>query len=403
MTNPAPITLEQLFRFFRGLPHQLAAIAEMEDDIRQHGYAAAMRRDRPWFAAWSQDGRQSEPAAWLPLAQPLVAQFEGCRLTAYPDPGTGGDPWTIGYGHTGPDVTPAQVITQERAEQLLAADLETAAQGLFRVLPMATSWPPHRQAAMVSFVFNVGAGALEDSTIRRRLLAGDDPATVIREELPRWNHCENGVMEGLIRRRAAEVALFLQQGTAPAPAPAGAAVLPTTVELPGFPWFPQLDNGPEGWRQCQTSSVAMCLRFLKVPGINDDTDYLKVVERHGDTTDQAAHAKALAELGVKARFTRTLSLPALREQIRAGRPVAIGMLHHGPASAPTGGGHYIAVFGFTPTHLIVNDPYGEQDLVHGSWTRQGGDSGRGQRYSIANVTPRWLPEGPASGWAWLFS
>lgn len=49
-----PITLEQLFRYNRNLPHQLAAITELEQDILANGYAAAMQRDRPWFNTWSQ-------------------------------------------------------------------------------------------------------------------------------------------------------------------------------------------------------------------------------------------------------------------------------------------------------------------------------------------------------------
>lgn len=57
MSNPAPITLEQLFRFNRGMPHQLAAISDLEQDIRENGYEAAMRRDRPWFKTWSQSGQ----------------------------------------------------------------------------------------------------------------------------------------------------------------------------------------------------------------------------------------------------------------------------------------------------------------------------------------------------------
>lgn len=57
MSNPAPITLEQLFRFNRGMPHQLAAISELEQDIRAAGFDIAMRRDRPWFKTWSQSGQ----------------------------------------------------------------------------------------------------------------------------------------------------------------------------------------------------------------------------------------------------------------------------------------------------------------------------------------------------------
>lgn len=176
-----------------------------------------------------------------------------------------------------------------------------------------------------------------------------------------------------------------------------------TNPLTGFPWFPQLDNGPEGWRQCQTSSIAMCLAYLGAGGIRDDLDYLKVVQRFGDTTSQAAHQQALASLGVRARFVQNCSAPQLQSELRSGLPAAIGILHHGPVSAPSGGGHWIAAYGFDARAWICMDPFGELDLARGGWARQGGNAGRGQRYSYRNLNPRWLAEGPASGWAWLFS
>jgi GH24 family phage-related lysozyme (muramidase) len=145
---------------------------------------------------------------WLAPARQIVAEFEGCRLTAYPDPGSGGDPWTIGYGHTGPDVTPNCTIIQAQADRLLRDDLHRAASEVFRLLPMAQAWTPKRQAALISFTFNVGGRSLEISTLRRRLLAGEDAATVVKTELPRWSKAGKKILEGLVRRRAAEVALF---------------------------------------------------------------------------------------------------------------------------------------------------------------------------------------------------
>ena len=64
-----------------------------------------------------------------------------------------------------------------------------------------------------------------------------------------------------------------------------------------LPFFDQTNDGPEGWRHCHSSSIAMNLVFLKVPGIRDDLDYLRVVERYGDTTSQVAHAKAEIDRG----------------------------------------------------------------------------------------------------------
>jgi hypothetical protein len=63
MTNTAPIELDQLFRFSRGLPHQIAAVTELQEAFKQPGatYATVMRRDQPWFKTWSTDGKQADP------------------------------------------------------------------------------------------------------------------------------------------------------------------------------------------------------------------------------------------------------------------------------------------------------------------------------------------------------
>ena len=186
------------------------------------------------------------------------------------------------------------------------------------------------------------------------------------------------------------------------PAAAPPAAKPTNP-LTGFPWFPQLDNGPEGWRQCQTSSIAMCLAYLGVGNIKDDLDYLQVVRRYGDTTSQAAHQLALKALGVRARFVINCSASQAQGELKAGLPLCMGILHKGHVSQPGGGGHWVVAYGFDARHFVVNDPYGELDLVHGTWVRTGGNSGKGLRYSYKNLNPRWQPEGAGSGWAWLFS
>jgi hypothetical protein len=175
-------------------------------------------------------------------------------------------------------------------------------------------------------------------------------------------------------------------------------------QIPDFPFCAQTDNGPEGWRQCQTSSIAMALRYLGTMGIRDDLDYLRIVNRYGDTTAQQSHVLALKALGVDARFRQNITVMDAFAQIKAGFPVVAGVLHHGPASKPTGGGHYICLYGFTgaPGSWLVHDPYGELDLVRGGWTKQGGGAGRGRQYSFANLNPRWQADGPGSGWGWVF-
>lgn len=133
----------------------------------------------------------------------LIKSFEGMRLTAYPDPGTGGDPWTIGYGHT-KGVKPGMKITENWAEELLRDDLaefEAAVNGLVKVRLCQ-----HQFDALVSLVFNIGPGAFSDSTLLRLLNAGlyDDAAL----QFVRWNKGGGKVLSGLTRRRMAERKLF---------------------------------------------------------------------------------------------------------------------------------------------------------------------------------------------------
>lgn len=147
----------------------------------------------------------------------------------------------------------------------------------------------------------------------------------------------------------------------------------------------------------------MCLRFLQQPGIVDDLDYLRVLRRYGDTTDPEAHRRALRELDAPGRFIQNGTEDLVRREILAGRPVAMAGLHKGPLNAPDGG-HWIACYGFDAfaRKWVVHDPYGELDLVDGTWVRIGGEAGRDQRYSWSNWARRWSPEGPGHGWCWVF-
>ena len=134
----------------------------------------------------------------------MIKAHEGLVLMAYPDPGTGGEPWTIGYGHT-KDVQPGMMITAERAEDLLREDLRAFEQAVHRLIPV--SFSQSEFDALVSFTFNVGAYALETSTLRKRLLADEPRCWVYQKEMPRWNKGGNGVMPGLVRRRQEEADL----------------------------------------------------------------------------------------------------------------------------------------------------------------------------------------------------
>jgi len=138
----------------------------------------------------------------------LIRRFEGCRLDAYPDPGTGGDPWTIGYGATGPGIAPGVVWTQEEAEARLVEDIAQFAGAVERALTVPVS--ANEFAAMVSLAFNIGAGAFKKSTLLR--LVNDGHFEAAAEQFLRWTRAGGREMPGLVRRRVAERQLFLTPG-----------------------------------------------------------------------------------------------------------------------------------------------------------------------------------------------
>jgi lysozyme len=131
----------------------------------------------------------------------LTEQFEGCSLTAYQDQvGV----WTIGYGHTGADVTPGLTITQQQAEALLAKDVLAAARCVNTMVKLQLTQCEFD--ALVDFVFNLGAGNFARSTLLTALNAGDFPRAAAQFEC--WDRAGGIVVAGLLRRRQAELGLF---------------------------------------------------------------------------------------------------------------------------------------------------------------------------------------------------
>ena len=167
------------------------------------------------------------------------------------------------------------------------------------------------------------------------------------------------------------------------------------------PWYAQMDSADraQAARMCFSSSCAMLLQYLKpetLAGPNGDDQYLKRVQQYGDTTDPTAQIRALSSFGIRAKFTKVAGFADLEQQINCGVPVPVGFLHRGPVSAPSGGGHWLIVVGYTRDHLIVHDPFGEADLVSGATL---GGVARFMKYSRRNFGPRWMVEGANTGWA----
>lgn len=381
----------------------------------------------------------------------LIKSFEGLRLDAYICPS---GVVTIGYGHTGSIAGKAlklgESINETAANILLDHDLKAFEAGVTRLVPVPLT--QGQFDALVSFAFNVGLGALEESTMRKRILAGQDIAQVLREELPRWNKGPNGPLEGLTRRRNAEVQLATEQVTEQVTAqPSGdpgymvraaanykglahqkaayqalEASL-TTEQLKAFqaayspaqvpaakprkassfplevPYFYQRDSQTgHGERSCFSSAMAMTIEYLDPEAIRDDDDYLSVVFRYGDTVSSDAQVKAARSLGVPVEFHSNGTQAMLEQLLDEGVPVPIGILHKGSINRPTGGGHWITLIGYDETHFMVHDPYGELDLINGGYPKAGPNDGRNKRYSKKNLMKRWLIANDHDGWLMAF-
>lgn len=135
----------------------------------------------------------------------LIRRSEGCVLRAYPDPKSGGDPWTIGYGATGVGIKQGVTWTQEQAETRLASDVASFGQSVLTALDGA----PTSQGefdALVSFAYNLGMRKATGSTLWRMHMAGDHAGAAGQFGL--WINKGTSVERGLRIRRAAESAMY---------------------------------------------------------------------------------------------------------------------------------------------------------------------------------------------------
>ena len=163
------------------------------------------------------------------------------------------------------------------------------------------------------------------------------------------------------------------------------------------PYYSQRDNKKDPLRSCFSSACAMLLKYVKPNSITSDDEYMVTVYKYGDTTEPSAQVTALEQHGLKVEFRQDGGWSDIDSQLAKGFPIPIGVLHHGPVNKPSGGGHWLTIIGRNEdnTAYVVNDPYGEMDLVNGGYQNSNGSH---LLYSKKNLGPRWLVEGPGTGW-----
>jgi lysozyme len=141
----------------------------------------------------------------------LMHSFEGCekkmkdgRFQSYPDPGSvDGNPWTIGWGSTGPDVKPDTIWTLAQCDARFVADMKKYSDAVISAIGKAAT-TQNQFDALVSFHYNTGA--IKTATLTKLHKKGS--YLKAKKEFAKWNKNDGKVMKGLTRRRAAEAALY---------------------------------------------------------------------------------------------------------------------------------------------------------------------------------------------------
>lgn len=132
----------------------------------------------------------------------LIKEYEGCRLDAYQDQA---GVWTVGYGQTGPGIVEGTHVSQGVAEAMLKDTLSHLGDDLFALVGWRLN--QNQYDALISLTYNIGLGALKNSTMLKDILAYRLPDAA--NEFLKWNHVSGIVNEGLTNRRQAEKTLFL--------------------------------------------------------------------------------------------------------------------------------------------------------------------------------------------------
>lgn len=166
------------------------------------------------------------------------------------------------------------------------------------------------------------------------------------------------------------------------------------------PYYSQRDNeSSEWWRQCNSSSHAMILNFLKPGSVASDDEYVRTqVNPHGDTTDWGVHTRALKRFGIDSEYRQDLDFDDLEKSLTLGFPVAIGVLHKGSVANPAGG-HVLVITGMDKDKglFYANDPWGEGF----AYTNH---NGQNVEYPVnPTLERRWTADGNNTGWGRLIT
>lgn len=238
-----------------------------------------------------------------------LKRHEGLRLHAYPDPASGGEPWTIGYGRAH-GVSKGQQITEQQAEQFLREDLQWVEDAI-----KETVTAPLTQGqfdALCSLIYNIGESAWRGSTMLKRL--NERQYMQAATEFVRWNKAAGKVIPGLTNRRVLEQKMFESDGevdTSPEPVQKA----PKPVHVP-----PRPDQEPYTSPEASMPIPAIVMALL--PTLIESIPRLAAIFKPGSPVAERNVAAASAVLGIVQSATGAVNAQEAVEKIKA-EPAAL--------------------------------------------------------------------------------
>ena len=360
-----PIRLIDLLAYYKGLPHQIAALEELEQAILKAN-PLLFNKDQNWYLTWSSsvpDKRQDYKNAWDGVYQ--AAKDAGAKY---------------------PECVAAQWALE-------------------------SGWGKHTSGENNFFGLKGTGSNLETQefldnqwvTITDSFIDFPSLRSCVEYLVKHW-YKDYKTYNGVNRANSPEecARLLVKERYATDPAYSKKLIEIMNTKRPDkillVPYEYQLDNASgRGYRECFSSTCAMIAKYYGQ--IDSDDEYNIIRARYGDTTDVNAQITALRSLGFDARFITSGDSQLLKREIDSGRPVAVGWLHRGTIQAPHGGGHWSCCIGYTENSFVFNDPNGEADMLNGGYLSNNAARGTSVRYGKKNWLRRWEVDGARTGWA----
>jgi hypothetical protein len=412
------VDLQAFFKHYQGLPHQRAAVQQLQDAMPK----ALLKDDSEWVTTYRaavkpKPAPAANPYQALSALLALIREGEGSYESV--NRGRAGDTPGGWKGLTA--MTLAEVMAAQASKKVFAIGAYQFIPGTLREAVQSSGLPgslPFSREVQDWLAIDLLLGGWKRPKLTAYLRGQSTDLNAAQDELAyEWASIPNsngrgwydgdsagnrakGSVDRVRQVLAAARQSLAGRGIDALTPPVSSSRLSVTQPEPQY--YPQTDNGAEKDRTCFTSAAAMLAKAVKpssLSGPNADWEqYYPLVRKHGDTTNATAQVMALAELGIRARMVKNGDWGLIYEQVKRWGGLALGYIHRGPVSRPDPNcvGHWCYCWGIDDTHLMIHDPQGEPAMVNGGFVA--GRSGRAVKVTRANFARRWMVTPSQSGW-----